>query len=119
MANIIERRDRSDLIFTEVVSGVTLGTEGEQHYWRGYSAAWGLVPYAYEPAILAPTAFNKTLQDQGDRIPIVFNHRMDMPIAGNGGNHTDDVGLVGPRNTDDKGALWIRLGGGSERNAQH
>lgn len=100
MANIIERRSKGEVIFTEPmpgiknVSGCLLGTEGEEHYWRAYSAAWGLVPYAQEPAILAPTAFNKSLQEQGNAIPIVFNHNMNMPIARNGGNSIDDYGLL-------------------------
>jgi len=100
MANIIERRSKGEIIFTEPmpgiknISGCLLGTEGEDHYWRAYSAAWGLVPYADEPAILAPTAFTKTLRDQGNAIPIVFNHNMDMPIARNGGNSIDDYGLL-------------------------
>ena len=93
MANIIKRRDRSDLILTVPIGGVRLGTEGEEHYWRAYSAAWGLVPYTYEPAILAPTAFDKTLSEQGNAIPIVFDHNMSMPIARNGGNSADDYGL--------------------------
>jgi len=99
MTNIIKHRDRGELILTEPVigiknvSGCRLGAEGDEHYWRAYSAAWGLVPYAYEPAILASTAFDKTLQDQGNAIPIVFNHDMNMPVAKNGGNSVDDYGL--------------------------
>ena len=93
MANIIKQRDRGEMLFTSPLIGMKLGAEGENHYWRAYSAAWGLVPYADEPAILATTAFNKTLQEQGNAIPIVFNHNMDMPIARNGGNSVDNYGM--------------------------
>jgi len=93
MSNIIKQRDNGEMLFTLPLIGIKLGTEGEEHYWRAYSAAWGLVPYADEPAILAPTAFNRTLQAQGSAIPIVFNHNMNMPIARNAGNYIDSYGM--------------------------
>ena len=96
MANIIKHRSRSDIYYTDPLSTlITFDDSDDFRGWNAYSAKFGVVPHAFGgPVILAPTAFNRTINNQKPiDIPIVFNHNMDMVIAINNGNEVDNIGL--------------------------